>query len=87
MKTQELKTFSSLVKARTIGNNEEACVYNHSVLCQTMFLTPYMMCRENTASLEKSESKQTNNQEMGLNEGNLYILLIQKYINKCPAII
>lgn len=50
LKTQELKTFSLLVKAETIENNEEVCIYNPSLLCQTTFLTPYMGYWENTAS-------------------------------------
>lgn len=47
LKTQEVQTFPLLVKAETIENNEEVCIYNHSLLCQTTFLTPYMGYREN----------------------------------------
>lgn len=68
LKTQELQTFSLLVKAEIIKNNEEACIYNHSLLCQPAFLTPYMGYWEDTASWEKSVKKRKPNPKQTPNE-------------------
>lgn len=39
LKTQEVETFSLLVKTETIENNEEAIIHSNSLLCQITFLT------------------------------------------------